>query len=545
METTGMNRPGTGAPGADQPPDHALVDSRADGVPEGLRGGLMVCGTTSNAGKTTLVAGLCRLLHRAGVKVAPFKAQNMALNSAVTVTGHEIGRAQYLQAQAAGVEPEVAMNPILLKPTGERASQVVVHGKPMGVMSAVEYHQAKPELFGLVLDALAALRSRFDVVLLEGAGSPAEINLLPHDIVNLRLADAADLPAVLVGDIDPGGVFASLHGTIAVLPDELAARLRGFIINKLRGDPTLLLDGTTQLQRLSGVPTLGVIPMLEGLRLDAEDSLALDGPLAASLSAHDDTVASLDVAVVRLPRISNFTDVDALALEPDVAVRFVRSARELGRPDLVVIPGSKATVEDLLWLRERGLDTAVAALVETGATTVLGICGGYQMLGLRIDDEVESAHGRVEGLGLLPVATDFEADKVLACRTGLALDERVEGYQIHHGRVRPLAGTSTSTSTSTGATSTVAGLDPWLCLDGEPEGYRSGPVWGTTLHGLLDADGFRRRFLTAVADRAGTTFSPGDRTPAAHRQAELDRLADHLTTHLDTAAVCELIRSAP
>lgn len=526
-----MDRPGTGAPDAAQAPGQRSALGPADGVPEGLRGGLMVCGTTSNAGKTTLVAGLCRLLHRAGVKVAPFKAQNMALNSAVTITGHEIGRAQYLQAQAAGVEPEVAMNPILLKPTGERASQVVVQGKPMGVMSAVEYHQAKPELFGLVLDALADLRSRFDVVLLEGAGSPAEINLLPHDIVNLRLADAAELPAVVVGDIDPGGVFASLHGTVAVLPDELAARIRGFIINKLRGDPALLLDGTTQLAALSGVPTLGVVPMLEDLRLDAEDSLALDGPLAVSLAADDDTVASLDVAVVRLPRISNFTDVDALALEPDVAVRFVRSARELGRPDLVVLPGSKATVEDLLWLRDRGLDTAIADLVEGGATTVLGICGGYQMLGRQIDDEVESGRGHVDGLGLLSVVTDFEADKVLACRTGLALDERVEGYQIHHGRVRPVAPTDAA----------INQLPAWLWIDGEPEGYRSGPVWGTTLHGLLDADGFRRRFLTAVADRAGATFTPGARTPALHREAELDRLADHLATHLDTAEICRLI----
>ncbi len=521
-----MNRPGTDASGADQ----ATATDPVRVVPAGLRGGLMVCGTTSNAGKTTLVAGLCRLLHRAGVKVAPFKAQNMALNSAVTVTGHEIGRAQYLQAQAAGVEPEVAMNPILLKPTGERASQVVVQGKPMGVMSAVEYHEAKPELFGLVVDALDDLRSRFDVVLLEGAGSPAEINLLPHDIVNLRLAAAADLPAVVVGDIDPGGVFASLHGTVTVLPDELARRIRGFIINKLRGDPALLLDGTAQLEALSGVPTIGVVPMLEGLRLDAEDSLALDGPLAASLSADDDTVAALDVAVIRLPRISNFTDVDALALEPDVAVRFVRSARELGRPDLVVIPGSKATVDDLLWLRDRGLDGAIVELAAGGATTVLGICGGYQMLGDLIDDEVESSHGRTPGLGLLPVVTDFEADKVLACRTGRALDERVEGYQIHHGRV-----------SGTGS----APLDVWLHLDGEPEGVRSGPVWGTTLHGLLDADGFRRRFLAEVAERAATTFTPGSHTPAVHREAELDRLADHLATHLDLSALCDLIGSAP
>ncbi|MEM9561724.1 MAG: cobyric acid synthase [Actinomycetota bacterium] len=486
----------------------------------------MVCGTTSNSGKTTVVAGLCRSLRRAGVRVAPFKAQNMALNSAVTRTGHEIGRAQYLQAQAAGVEPEVAMNPVLLKPTGERSSQVVVMGRPIGTLSAVEYHEAKPELFALVLDALADLRSRFDVVLVEGAGSPAEINLLANDIVNLRLAEAAGLPAVVVGDIDPGGVFASLYGTVAVLPDELRSLVGGFIINKLRGDPALLLDGTDQLARLSGLPTIGVVPMLDGLRLDAEDSLALDAPFEPAIDA------SLDVAVIHLPRISNFTDLDALALEPDVAVRYVRSARELGRPDLVVIPGSKATVSDLSWLRTRGLDRAIAALGDT--TTIIGICGGYQMLGRSIDDDVESGDGRCTGLGLLPVETTFGPDKVLACRIGTAIGQPVSGYQIHHGRV-------TRSDTDGGG----GGSDVWLSLDGdEPEGIRNGRVYGTTLHGVFDTDGFRHRFLGDVAARAGATFTPGDRTPAEHRERELDRLADHLETSIDLPAIAELIASA-
>ncbi|MEM7092590.1 MAG: cobyric acid synthase [Actinomycetota bacterium] len=503
-------------------PPRCHPSSRRSSVGERMmRGGLMVCGTTSNSGKTTLVAGLCRSFSRAGVRVAPFKAQNMALNSAVTRTGHEIGRAQYLQAQAAGIEPEVAMNPVLLKPTGERSSQVVVMGKPVGAMSAVEYHHAKPELFALVLDALADLRSRFDVVLVEGAGSPAEINLLAHDIVNLRLAEAAGLPAIVVGDIDPGGVFASLYGTVAVLPDELRDCIGGFVINKLRGDPALLLDGTDQLAELSGIPTFGVVPMLPDLRLDAEDSLALDAPFESNLDA------SLDVAVIRLPRISNFTDIDALALEPDVAVRYVRSARELGHPDLVVIPGSKATVSDLGWLRSRGLDRAIAALDER--STVIGICGGYQMLGEWIDDDVESGDGRCDGLGHLPVHTRFDADKVLACRDGQAMGAPVSGYQIHHGRV---------------ALSGDRG-EAWLELDdGEAEGIRAGRYFGTTLHGVFDQDTFRRSFLAQVAARAGTTFSPGDRTPAVHREQELDRLADHLEASLDLAALYDLMATA-
>lgn len=452
--------------------------------------------------------------------MAPFKAQNMSLNSAVTVTGHEIGRAQYLQAQAAGIEPEVRMNPILLKPTGDRSSQVVVMGKPVAAMTAAEYHDAKPELLAMVLEALADLRRRFDVVLLEGAGSAAEINLLPNDIVNLRVAVDAELAAIVVGDIDPGGVFASLYGTVALLPDELRAAVGGFVINKLRGDPALLLDGTDQLEARCGVPTFGVVPMLEGLRLDAEDSYDL-----GALLGDDEPDASLDVAVVCLPRISNFTDIDALCLEPDVAVRFVRSARELGQPDLVVIPGSKATVADLAWLRARGLERALTSL--PASTTVLGICGGYQMLGLEIDDDIESGEGRCDGLGLLPVTTAFESDKMLARARGTAFDAEVDGYQIHHGRVRP-----------------VADAEHWISLSGVPEGVCDGRVFGTTLHGLFEANDFRHRFLSHVAAHSGSSFEPGGVSPAQHRSDELDRLADHLEANLEIDRICELIASA-
>lgn len=483
-----------------------------------MRGGLMVCGTTSDAGKTTMVAALCRILSRQGISVAPFKAQNMSLNSAVTADGHEIGRAQYLQAQAAGVVPEVAMNPILLKPTGERDSQVVVMGRPLADMSAAEYHQRKPELLTLVMDSLADLRSRFDVVLLEGAGSPTEINLLPNDIVNLRVAELAELNAIVVGDIDPGGVFASLYGTVALLPDNLRALVGGFVINKLRGDPTLLLDGTDQLETACGVPTLGVVPMLPDLHLDAEDSVSLQRPLESPATA------TIDVAVIAYPHISNFTDVDALLLEPSLGVRFVRSVRELGVPDLVVLPGSKTTVADLQWLRERGLDRAITSLPKH--TTVLGICAGYQMLGREIMDGVESSLATVGGLDLLPVTTRFGTDKVLAAVQGTALGHRVVGYQIHHGRV----------------SADVEGLaSEWLNISQTPDGVRTERVFGTTVHGLFDEDGFRHAFLRVVADRAGAAYSPGPLSPTAHRDAELDRLADHVEAHLNMDAVARLI----
>jgi len=479
----------------------------------------MVCGTTSDSGKTTMVAALCRILHRQGVSVAPFKAQNMSLNSAVTADGHEIGRAQYLQAQAASVVPEVAMNPILLKPTGERDSQVVVMGRPVADMTAAEYHRRKPELLAMVMESLADLRSRFDVVLLEGAGSPTEINLLANDIVNLRIAELAGLNAVVVGDIDPGGVFASLYGTVGLLPDNLRVLVGGFVINKLRGDPTLLLDGTDQLEAACGVPTLGVVPMLSNLHLDAEDSVALHRPIDSPATA------TMDVAVIGYPYISNFTDVDALLLEPSLGVRFVRSVRELGMPDLVVLPGSKTTVADLAWLSERGLDRAIAALPDR--TTILGICAGYQMLGHEIVDGIESSVASVDGLALLPVSTRFGPEKVLAAVEATAFGERVVGYQIHHGLVAPH--------------DTHSGAEPWLTIDGRPDGVRSGRVFGTTVHGLFDGDGFRQQILRDVAERAGAAYSPGPLSPATHREAELDRLADHFEAHLDMAAIEQLI----
>ncbi|WP_410051087.1 cobyric acid synthase [Acidiferrimicrobium sp. IK] len=483
----------------------------------------MVCGTTSNAGKSTLVAGLCRHYARQGLRVAPFKAQNMANNSAVTPSGHEIGRAQAWQAAAAGVAPEVAMNPVLLKPTGPGRSQVVVMGRPAGVMSAVEYHRHKPALLATVLDALDDLRRRYDVVVLEGAGSPAEINLLDHDIVNLRVAHDAGIPAVVVGDIDLGGVFAALFGTVALLPDRYRPLVRGFVINKFRGDGSLLAGAAESLEARCGVPTLGVLPWLEGPGLDGEDAMILEREQGRAPAAAGAGV--LDVAVVRFPHLANFTDLDPLAVEPGVSVRFVDDPRNVGRPDLLVLPGSKATVADLAWLRARGLDRAVAAC----ATTVLGICAGYQMLGRRIEDPdgVESPLPVTAGLGHLDVTTRFGADKVTRLRRGRALGSAVHGYQIHHGRV----------------STTAAG---WIELDGggtdgctgrTPGGAR---VWATTLHGLLEDDGFRAALLAEVGKTVGVAVAGGGSFEAA-RQQRIDAVADAVATNLDLAALDRLV----
>jgi adenosylcobyric acid synthase len=480
----------------------------------------MVCGTSSDAGKSHVVTGLCRLLSRRGVKVAPFKAQNMALNSFVTPSGHEIGRAQGVQALAAGVEPEVAMNPILLKPTGERTSQVVVLGKPVDHLDAVAYHERKPALLSTVLEALADLRSRFDVVICEGAGSPAEINLLDHDIVNLRVAAEADIPAIVVGDIDRGGVFASLYGTVALLPDRYRALIKGFIINKFRGDPALLEDGLRDLEERTGVATLGVLPFVHDVALDAEDSLALEGPRPASEAPAK--ADGLDIAAIRFPRLSNFTDLDALAIEPGVSVRLVSDAASLGDPDLIILPGTKATVADLEWLRGRGLDRAIA----DRNALVLGVCGGYQMLGRRIVDGVESGRGDVAGLGWLDAETVFEADKVTRQRRGHAMGQRVTGYEIHHG-----------------ITTRGPAAAGWVHLDDVHGSEDDGAIdpharaLGTSLHGLFEEDGFRATFLTEVGRRRDKTFVPAGVSFSAAREAQFDRLADLVEAHVDLSAV--------
>ncbi|MFI7012278.1 cobyric acid synthase [Streptomyces sp. NPDC050145] len=483
-------------------------------------GGLLVAGTTSDAGKSVVTAGICRWLVRQGVKVAPFKGQNMSLNSFVTREGAEIGRAQAMQAQAARVEPSALMNPVLLKPGSDRSSQVVLMGKPVGELSARGYHGGRQAaLLDTVVGCLEELRGSHDAVICEGAGSPAEINLRRTDIVNMGIARAARLPVLVVGDIDRGGVFASFFGTTALLAPEDQELLAGYLVNKFRGDVTLLEPGLDMLESLTGRPTYGVLPYQHGLGIDEEDGLrvSLRGTVRESVVAPPVGADVLRVAVCAVPLMSNFTDVDALAAEPGVVVRFVDRAEELVDADLVVVPGTRGTVRALEWLRERGLADALARRVAEGRP-VLGICGGFQVLGERIEDEVESRAGVVDGLGLLPVRVRFEREKTLARPVGQALGEPVEGYEIHHGVADVLGG--------------EAFLD----------GCRVGAVWGTHWHGSLESDGFRRAFLREVAAASGRRFVPApDTSFAALREEQLDRLGDLIERHADTDALWRLI----
>ncbi|MFM9376327.1 cobyric acid synthase [Gordonia sp. VNK21] len=494
-----------------------------------MRGALMVGGTSSDAGKSLIVAGLCRALARDGVAVAPFKAQNMSNNSVVTLDGGEIGRAQALQAQACGLEPDTRFNPVLLKPGSDRRSQVVVRGRAVGDVGALDYQQWRRRLAGLVQDELAGLRRDFDVVICEGAGSIAEINLRATDIANLGLARAAGLPVLLVADIDRGGSLAGLFGTTAILDPEDQALVVGYAINKFRGDARILEPGLSALAERTGRPTLGVIPFSDEVWIDAEDSLQLavgrrvGGPLRGSGGPR------LSVAAIRLPRISNSTDVEALACEPDVDVTWVDDPGSVAAADLAVLPGSRATVSDLAWLRARGIDAALTARAAAGRP-VLGICGGFQMLGTEIVDDVESGAGRVPGLGLLDLQIVFEPVKTLRRTrshwTGPGGAIALSGYEIHHGRVARSA------------------EEPWLVEEQSgPEGARREAVFGTHCHGLLESDEFRRALLGEVAARVGRAgFAPDPAlTVTAVREAQLDHLADLVSSGLDMAAVHRLI----
>ena len=414
------------------------------------------------------------------------------------------------------------MNPVLLKPGGEDSSQVVGLGRPVGDVTAASYRPMKAALFDQVLASLTDLRARFDVVVCEGAGSPTEINLRADDIANMGLATAAGLPVVVVGDIDRGGVFAALYGTVALMPPEDQRLVAGFLVNKFRGDARLLTPGLDRLTRLTGRPTLGVLPWLPELDLDVEDSLGLvAGPRSASAQSrapHGEDV--LRVSVARLPRLSNFTDLDALAAEPGVLVRYASRPEELADADLVVLPGTRATVADLGWLRAAGLADAVARRAAVDRP-VLGICGGAQMLARTITDEVESRAGTVPGLGLLPADVRFAPDKTLGRPAGEALGEPVRGYEIHHGTI-----------------TVHDGAQPFL------DGARRGAVFGTTWHGVLENDGFRRAFLTEVARLSGRRFVVAPDTDfAAVREARLDRLGDLVAEHADTDALWRLLES--
>jgi adenosylcobyric acid synthase len=481
-------------------------------------GALLVAGTSSDAGKSVVVAGLCRWLAREGASVAPFKAQNMSLNSYVTASGAEIGRAQAAQARACGIEPEAVMNPVLLKPGSDTSSQLIVLGQAVAEHDAARYWGGvQNALLPVVLDAYKDLASRFDLVICEGAGSPAEINLRQSDIVNLGFARAADVPVLLVGDIDRGGVFASFVGTLAVLEPADQALIAGFVINKFRGELALLQPGLDMLADLTGRPTAGVLPFAGDIGVDAED--AIDWALLRSGGPPLGRDV-LRVSVIALPRMSNHTDVDALAVEPGVVVRFARQAAELADADLIILPGTRSTVADLTWLRERGIDRAVGRHAAAGKP-VLGICGGYQMLGTAIEDLVESRAGTVAGLGLLPVRTRFEAKKVLARPSRrLADGSVVAGYEIHHGVVAREAG------------------EPFFA----DEGCRAGPVAGTLWHGLLENDAFRRDYLAGVALLCGRRFQVApDTSFDGIREARLDRLGDLVMENMDLDLVKRLL----
>jgi adenosylcobyric acid synthase len=501
---------------------------------------LMVQGTGSSVGKSLLVAALCRLFRKDGLRVAPFKSQNMALNSAVTPDGLEIGRAQAVQAEAAGIAPSVLMNPILLKPEGNSRSQVVILGRPTMTLGAVEYHEQKPKLFGIIEDCLTQLRQQYDLVIIEGAGSPAEINLKDRDIVNMSVARLADAPVLLVGDIDRGGVFAAFVGTLELLEPDERDRVRAFIINKFRGDLRLLEPGLEFLRQRTGKPVLGVVPYVPNLRIADEDSLSLDRRMGRARPGPE----RLDVVVVRLPHISNYDDVAPLEHELDVTVRFADRRDELAGADLVILPGTKSTARDLAWLRSSGLAAALLERVARGEL-VLGICGGCQMLGERILDPagVESSDAVVEGLGVLGLDTHFARDKTTArvearveadcfLTRGLGVG-KISGYEIHMGQVVARDGVPTPfcIETRNGVAASVS--------DGAVSAQ--GNVVGTLIHGLLENDGLRAALLTSLWEKRGQARNAlPHRVPSAAE--EYDRLEASVRAHLDLGLLRQLAR---
>lgn len=492
---------------------------------------LMVQGTMSSAGKSLLVTGLCRSYARRGLRVAPYKAQNMSNNAAVCADGSEIGRAQYTQALACGLAPTAQMNPVLLKPEADSRSQVVVMGRARAALPAQDYHTVRAELWQIVTRALDGLREDYDLVIIEGAGSPAELNLKRGDLVNMAIAKYAQSPVLLAGDIDRGGVFAQLLGTLWLLEPEERALVRGLIVNKFRGDIDLFYDGVQILEEKGGVPVLGVVPFIRH-HIPEEDAVAIEAQNVGSAPA-----AEIDIAVIRTPRISNFDDFDPLLTEPGVRVRYVDRPGDLGQPQAVILPGTKSTIPDLLWLRAQGLDRAIEGAAARGAS-VVGICGGYQMLGRRIHDpgHVESSVGEVAGLGLLPIETTFAAEKATyqsqATIQGDAgwlaeVDgQTVSGYEIHMGRTE---GSTPWLHIDTRGGTAVDVLDGGISPDGM--------VWGCYLHGLFENDGLRRAWLESLGWRSD---GRGEAS-AARLEQSFDLLADTLEASIDMPRLDEII----
>lgn len=496
---------------------------------------IMLQGTASDVGKSMLVAGLCRIFYQDGLRTAPFKSQNMALNSGITPDGKEMGRAQIFQAEAAGIAPDVRMNPVLLKPTSDRKAQIVLMGEVASNMDAVSYHDYKPRLREQIISVYQSLASEYDVVVLEGAGSPAEINLRDRDIVNMGMAEMAQCPVILVADIDRGGVFAAIYGTLALLHDHERARVKGVIINKFRGDVALLHSGVAQIEALTGVPVLGVMPWLE-IDLEDEDGVALQKGKYRHEGQHD-----IDIAVVQLPHISNFTDFNALAAQPDVRVRYVRHAQEIAGADLIILPGSKNTLGDLVWLQQNALAHAILQAHGEGVP-VLGICGGYQMLGDTLIDEVESGLGTLPGLGLLNTVTRFAPHKTTTQATA-TLAATLPGW-LTAVRGMPLRGYEIHL----GETTLQESCQPLMQLtkNGQtsPDGAVSddGLAFGTYLHGLFDSDGFTRALVNSLRERKGLAALDGGFDYARYKTQQFDVLADAMRQHIDIDKIYTIMR---
>lgn len=511
---------------------------------------IMVQGTMSNAGKSLIVTGLCRIFKQDGYKVVPFKSQNMALNSYITIDNLEMGRAQVVQAEAAGVEPEVAMNPILLKPTTDMGSQVIVNGKPVGDMPAMEYYRRKREFAPVVKAAYDKLDAEYDIIVIEGAGSPAEINLKDDDIVNMGMAKMADAPVLLVGDIDRGGVFAQLLGTIMLLDEDEKDRIKGLIINKFRGDKDILAPGLNMLEERCNKKVIGVVPYAN-LHIEEEDSLAeqLGNRMAGT---------GIDIAVIRFPKLSNFTDFQAFALEGNVSVRYVDSVEGLGVPDTVILPGTKSTMQDMLWMRENGLETAVKKLANRG-TIIIGICGGYQMLGMEIKEFTDREP--IRGMELLPIRTIFESEKT-RCRVEGRMAQlegelaslsgkEICGYEIHMGQsvidAENSAGNKENLNICDKFEHSATSCDgkkegPAIDTNNILQGYYRDNIFGSYIHGIFDTEEFRTAFMSLLWDRKGIAYNRTESISYAEfKEQQYDKLAQILRGSIDMKEIYNIM----
>ncbi|AKL94469.1 cobyric acid synthase CobQ [Clostridium aceticum] len=500
---------------------------------------IMLQGTASSVGKSLLTAALCRIFHQEGYKVVPFKSQNMALNSFITEEGLEMGRAQVFQAEAAGIKPSASMNPILLKPTGDKHAQVIIKGKVFKNMTAVEYHDFKPELKSMVAEVYQELVTSNDIVVIEGAGSPAEINLRDKDIVNMGMAEIADCPVILIGDIDRGGVFASLYGTIMLLTEEERKRVKGIFINKFRGDTKILEPGLKMLEDLTGVPVLGVIPYGD-LNIEDEDSVT------ERFKKDINKEGKVTIEVVQLPHISNFTDFHVFEILPDVNLRYVTRGETIGNPDIVIIPGSKNTIADLKYLRESGLEKEILRVHKEGSH-IIGVCGGYQILGEKIVDPlgVESSLKEIKGLGLLEVETTFEGEKVTTQIEGEIIfedneilkeckDTAIKGYEIHMGRTKLEEGVKPLLQITQKLGQEVAYSDGAVSKDGR--------VFGTYIHGIFDEISFTQKMINNILNKKGLTSElKEEKSFQDFKEKEYDKLAKLVKESIDLEKIYKIM----